>query len=99
MELLREIAALFVEDTSDKLACLRSALQTPDSGGVEATAQSLKGAAANIGAKTIEAVSVQLETIAREGRLNDASTVLDDLENAVEAFNEALKERNIYLER
>ncbi len=95
MELLREIAALFLDDIPRKVDQIREALQASDAVRVEETAQDLKGAAANIGAKTIEQSLSQLERMARKENLSGGEAVLIELEYAIEVFGKALKKRNI----
>jgi HPt (histidine-containing phosphotransfer) domain-containing protein len=97
MELLREIAALFLDDVARKLNQIREALHASDAVRVEETAQSLKGAAANIGAERIEKKSWELEVVAREHGLSGAEPAVLELKDAIEAFREALKERNVLL--
>jgi signal transduction histidine kinase/HPt (histidine-containing phosphotransfer) domain-containing protein len=95
MELLREIAAFFLDDVARKIDQIREALQASDAIRVEEVAQSLKGAAANIGAETIKKRSSEFEVIAREHGLSGAEPAVLELERAVEAFRKALKERNV----
>jgi signal transduction histidine kinase/HPt (histidine-containing phosphotransfer) domain-containing protein len=97
MELLREITALFLDDVPGKVAMMREAIHKADMARVEGTAQEIKGAAANIGAKAIERLSFQIEGIAREGNLDEAATALAEMERALIIFREALKKHNVLL--
>jgi HPt (histidine-containing phosphotransfer) domain-containing protein/two-component sensor histidine kinase len=97
MDLLREIVTLFLDDIPRKVDQIREALRSLNAVRVEETAQDLKGAAANIGAKTIEESLSQLERMAREQNLFGAEAVLIELEYATGALRKALKERNVLL--
>lgn len=98
MELLREIAALFLDDCLQKIGLIREGIRAGDAGMVEEAANSLKGAAGNIGAQQLEQSLLELEMVGKEGRLPEAEIDLADLEQGIEAFREALKERNVLLE-
>jgi len=93
--LLKEVSGLFVDDTTDKIVQMREALQAADPLRVRDMAQSIRGAAANLGAKTIENLSFQLEAVTGEEGLNHVEEVINRLEMAVEGFKNALKERNL----
>ena len=95
MELLKEIAALFLDDCPQKVDRIREGIYRSDVSMVEETAHSLKGAAGNIGAKEIEEKSFKLEMIGKEKRLPDAESALAELEKRIEVFREALKRRQI----
>jgi len=97
MELLREIVGFFLDDIPRKVDQIREALHASDAGLVEETARGLKGAATDIGAKTIELSLLRIETIAREADLSGTEAVLIELEHALDGFRKALKERNILL--
>jgi len=98
MELLREIATLFLDDCHQKIDLIREGVRAGDGKMVEETANSLKGAAGNIGAQQLEQRFLQLEMVGTEGRLLEAEIDLADLEQGIEAFREALKERDVLLE-
>jgi len=97
MELLREITVLFLDDVHEKVDQIRGAIRVSDTALIEETTQSLKGAAANIGAKEIEEKSFQFEVVGGEQSMSDAKSALVELEGAIEAFKAALKERNVLL--
>jgi signal transduction histidine kinase/HPt (histidine-containing phosphotransfer) domain-containing protein len=95
MGLLREILGYFVDDIPVKTDQIREAFRLSDSGRMEETARALKGSAADIGAKGIERCLSQIEIIAREGNLIGTEALLAELEQAIEDFKEAARERNI----
>ena len=98
MELLREIAALFLDDCLQKIGLIREGIRAGDAGMIEEVANSLKGAAGNIGARQLEQSLLELEMVGKEGKLLEAEIDLADLEQGIEAFREALKERDVLLE-
>ncbi|MFO7598625.1 MAG: ATP-binding protein, partial [Candidatus Desulfacyla sp.] len=97
MDLLREIAALFLDDIPRKVDQIREALGAQDAIRVEETARALRDAATSIGAKTMEKILLQLEKMSREQDLSGGEAVATELGYATEAFRNALKERNILL--
>ena len=65
---------------------------------VEETANSLKGAALNIGAKQLEKRLLQLEMVGNKGIAQEAEIDLAELEQGIKTFREVLKEREVILE-
>ena len=98
MELLREIATLFLDDCHQKIDLIREGVRAGDGKMVEETANSLKGAAGNMGAQQLEQRFLQLEMVGTEGRLPEAEIELAALEQGIDTFREALKEREVILE-
>ena len=94
-DLLKEIISLFLDDADHKVDQLRAAIHASDAKRVEETAQSLKDAAGNIGARGIEQRAWQLKEMASEERLSRGEPELAELEHAIEAFREALKDWNL----
>ncbi len=95
IELLKEIAQLFVEDEPGMVKAIEQAAQARDAKGLERSAHTLKGCVSNFsGAGAFEA-SLQLEKL---GRASDFSGVgellgtlksaLDDLRPELQAFLE-----------
>ncbi len=98
MELLREIASLFLDDCLQKIDQIREGIREGDARRVEEAANSLKGAAGNIGAKQLEQRFLQFEMVVKEGIPQEGEIDLAGLEQGIEAFREALKERKVILE-
>ena len=69
VELLKEIAVLFLENYEAWLGELREAAARGDAKVVENTAHGLKGSVANFGARDAVAASVELENLGRTGNL------------------------------
>jgi two-component system sensor histidine kinase/response regulator len=85
VELLREIAALFIEDCPRALQELRHAVDQGDSPKIENAAHCLKGSVANFGAKLAVDAAFRLERMGRAGELGDSAQALDALEHALAA--------------
>jgi len=98
MDLLKEITALFLDDCVQKITQIKEGIRAGDGGTVEQIAQSLKGAAANIGAKQLEKSLLKLEILGKEGPLREGEVGLTDLEQGIETFREALKAKKIISE-
>lgn len=68
--MVREIVAAFLRDGPKYLAAMRAAQAAADAGELASAAHALKGAAANIGARMLEAVCREAESLARAGTLS-----------------------------
>ena len=87
LELLKEIAVLFLENYEAWLGELREAAARGDAKVVENTAHGLKGSVANFGArKRRRGRSSNLETLGRSRDLTDVSRSLAALESALAAL-------------
>jgi CheY-like chemotaxis protein/HPt (histidine-containing phosphotransfer) domain-containing protein len=83
VELLGELSALFVEDWPARQDELRSAMHVRDAARLERAAHGLKGVLGALGGVGAAAVASTLETLARDGHLDDAPDKLVQLEGAV----------------
>jgi two-component system sensor histidine kinase/response regulator len=81
-----EIAALLIEDTPSRIEAIGRAIEQGDAETVRAQAHSLKGAAANLGAKPLQRAAAQLETDARESRSDLLSDGLDRVREEFSRF-------------
>ena len=79
-DLLVEIIEVFREECPAQLARIRSAARSRDAEGLYHAAHVLKGAVANFAAAAVEGRALELETMGREARLEDAVAKLDRLE-------------------
>jgi two-component system sensor histidine kinase/response regulator len=91
VELLREIAGLFLEDYPKVMADLREAVAKSDAKAVERTAHALKGSVANFGAQAAVDAALSLETMGRAQQLGKVVEVLQTLEQALAALRPALE--------
>ena len=90
-ELLKEIAALFLESLPENLAEIKRAVTEGDAAGLERAAHSLKGAVGNFGAKRAYEAARRLEFIGKEDRMKTADKGLTALEGELEALADQLK--------
>lgn len=89
-ELLREIAALFLEDYPKVMADLHDAAARGDASGVERTAHSLKGSVANFGAKSVIEAALKIEDFGRNKQLAGVAPLLQALERELAAIHPEL---------
>lgn len=78
-ELLREIAALFIDDSDRMVGEIERALVARNAFALDRAAHTLKGCALNFGAQRVSEAARSLERIARSGDLSAASTVYETL--------------------
>ena len=90
IDLLREIAALFLEEYPRALADMRKALASGDAKLLETTAHGLKGSVANFHAKVAVDAAFQLEQLGRAQKLDQAPSSLAILERTLEALQAEL---------
>lgn len=88
--LVREATGAFVRDGPRYLAAMSDALAAGDRDALGAAAHALKGAAANVGARNLEAACREVETLARADQLPRAAKAVShcarDLKKAVRAL-------------
>src|SRR5690348_1804241 len=72
LDLLKEIAALFLEEYPRELDDLRTAIRTGDAHMLERTAHGLKGSVANFGARAAVDAAFLLEQFGKAGKLDQA---------------------------
>lgn len=76
-EFLREIAAIFLEDTPLRIAELEQSLAAGDAAKFTRAAHSIKGSSANLGAMALRAVAETLEHNARKDGLAGVASHID----------------------
>jgi len=91
VELLKEIAILFLDDYPKSLIELRAAVQSRDAKRVERSAHGLKGSVSNFGARPAVDAALQLETMGRAQKLVEVEQVLRTLELALAALRPELE--------
>jgi two-component system sensor histidine kinase/response regulator len=91
VELLKEIAVLFLDDYPKSLKELREAVAARDAKRVERTAHGLKGSVSNFGARPAVDAAFQLETMGRAQQLVEVEQVLCSLELALAALRPELE--------
>ena len=83
LELLREIAVLFLDECPRALLEIHQALLREDAAKLENAAHSLKGSVANFGASAAVAAALRLEQMGRAQQLVEAPEALRVLEHAL----------------
>ena len=90
IELLKEIAGLFLEEYPVALVDILQALATKDANLLERAAHGLKGSVANFGARAAVDAAFQLEQLGRTDKLDLAPPALADLERALACLHAEL---------
>jgi two-component system, sensor histidine kinase and response regulator len=83
LELLREIAVLFLDECPRALLDIHQALERQDAAKLENAAHSLKGSVANFGASAAVAAAFRLEQMGRVQQLVEAPEAFRALEQAL----------------
>ena len=91
VDLLKDIARVFLDDCPRALAELRGAGARGDCAVVERAAHGLKGAASNFGASRVVAAGLCLEQMGHAGTLDDFGIAFESLEFALAAFRRELE--------
>jgi HPt (histidine-containing phosphotransfer) domain-containing protein len=91
IELLREIATLFLNNYKQWLEELRAAAEKPDARALEQSAHGMKGSVSNFGAQLAVEAAVQLENMGRSRDLAEVAQVLNTLELALAALRPELE--------
>ena len=91
IELLSEIATLFLEDYPKSLQALHEALERGDAEGLERNAHGLKGSVANFGAQEAVSAARILENLGRTRQLSEAGDALIALDRALAALRPELE--------
>lgn len=71
-ELIREVAALFLEDCPRRMDAVRDAVATGDCSALQSAAHSLRGSVSNFAASAAAQAALHLEVIGRDGAMADA---------------------------
>jgi two-component system, sensor histidine kinase and response regulator len=77
--LIREVAALYVDDSALRLDAIRKAADRHDAAAIADAAHALKGGSANVGATQVQALAAKLEEMGRSGNLDGVGAVVEQL--------------------
>jgi signal transduction histidine kinase/CheY-like chemotaxis protein/HPt (histidine-containing phosphotransfer) domain-containing protein len=88
--LAAELARLFARESRAALAGLRAAMAERDGADIARAAHGLKGSASTLGAVRVSDLATQIERAGRDGRVDDAAALLEQLVPAVDRASEAL---------
>ena len=89
-DLLREIAAIFIEEYPKTLDELRKAIADGDAATLERSAHGLKGAVANFSARSAVSLALELENMGRARDLAQANPTLERLRQTLIALESEL---------
>lgn len=78
-----ELLTIFVEDTQVHLKAIKTASAESNFWEIEQAAHHIKGASANVGAKTMQVAAAQIEQQARQKKLEDSTQLLAEIEQAL----------------
>jgi HPt (histidine-containing phosphotransfer) domain-containing protein len=92
MELLRDIVQIYLEDAPVMIERIRAAIKQSDANALQRAAHSLKGLAATLSASEVVGAAVRLEHIAASRNLADAATTAAEVEQRVQALNDAVQQ-------
>ncbi len=87
-ELLQEIMDIFLETAGEQLQDIQNGIQAEDSKQVAVQAHGMKGGASNFCAKNFVRSALKLEIKAKEGSLDGAQELLDDMKAAFDEVKE-----------
>lgn len=90
-ELLRELAALFLDDYPRVLEALKKAVAAGAADDIEHHAHSLKGSVSNFGAPEVVAAALSLERQGRNQALGETPAALKALEAALDRLKPELE--------
>ncbi len=79
-EFLREIIAIYLEDTPKRIEDLRSTLKSGDTAGFTRAAHTIKGSSANVGAQVLKGIAERLEIMSRRDGIAGAEPVVAEIE-------------------
>ncbi len=90
VELLKEIAQVFLDQSPALLSVMREAAETGDNKALERAAHTIKGSVSNFAAKGAFDAAHQLENIGRRGDLSSVEEAFSILEDEIERLKPAL---------
>jgi two-component system sensor histidine kinase/response regulator len=90
LDLLREIAVLFLDEYPRIMAEIRAALEASNAVALERAAHSLKGSVGNFGAQQASEAAMRLEAIGRSRDLSAAAAAFDQLTSAMHSLRPSL---------
>jgi two-component system, sensor histidine kinase and response regulator len=90
IEMMREVAQLFLDEYPAILTSIRDAIAAQDAAALNKAAHCLKGSAANFGAERVVAATRQLEQIPPTSCFDEARELCRELEEALTELHEAL---------
>jgi HPt (histidine-containing phosphotransfer) domain-containing protein len=94
-ELYEEILNIYVEDTPQQLSEIAQAFQRQDRKVVERAAHSLKSSSANVGAESVRAVALELESAAKIREWPELDELVAAIKREFDAVNKEISKRGL----
>ncbi|MHC4267421.1 MAG: Hpt domain-containing protein [Planctomycetota bacterium] len=91
-EFLREIVEIFLVDVTQQVSEIKKAVESRNREALEKSSHKLKGAVGNFGENATFKTALELETIGKENRMDEAEGIYGILVDDVERLVNALKE-------
>jgi HPt (histidine-containing phosphotransfer) domain-containing protein len=92
IELLREIAGIYLESYGNEIARISAAIAAADASAVYTLTHTLKGSAGNFGATELIAAARAIEQQSRQGRLDAVAADFEQLRELLEQLAAELRE-------
>lgn len=92
LELLQEIALLFLSDSERMAREIENSVQARDAKALDRSAHTLKGCVSNFGAQRLYELSLALERMGRAGDLEDVDPVFNLLKQEIHQLESDLRE-------
>lgn len=89
-ELIREVVALFLDDSPKLLEQMREAIRQGDANGLQKLAHTLKGSVGNFSAKAAVQAALDLEDMGKTGDISQATGTFELLEQEIARVREEL---------
>jgi len=90
VEVLKEVAAVFLEELPESLRSLREAVTAGDARAIERAAHKLKGSVGNFAAHPAFEAALKLEILGRNGSLSEAEPAYVELEKEIKRLKSAI---------
>ena len=90
VEFQQELLEIFIEDVTEKLQGLQQAFQDGDRSGIARYAHTIKGASANLGITSMQAIALKLEHQARNDQLEDPQQQLTQIYQILDRLKESI---------
>lgn len=88
VDLIEKMMTVFLDTTTERIELLDKALESAASEDIRSLAHLLKGAAGNMGAKSINEAALKLEMAARQGDLTVFEQLLEDIKKEFKRFKD-----------
>ena len=92
VELLQELADMFLEDPPGQIELIQTALAANDAEAVQSVTHQLKSSIGNLGGRAAQEVVRKLEDASRESHLADADELFAKCQRELEQFQAALSD-------